>query len=194
MSIADQPLIGTHVVQQVAKAAPVDRQLLVRIGDHSAMTGKVFGNGSHTAVAQAARISAGEIGNDIGLLVKRAIADNFADAPVEIDARRETQIDIHGTQFGGDEPAHGPGERNRFVRIFIVMPAELTHRRNLAEFLPKALHAPPFVIDSDQQRWTAQRPNRLHEIGKLRRGFVVAAEEGHATDRRLPQQLSVSRA
>ncbi len=63
------------------------------------MAGKVFGNGGHTAIAQSTRIGTGKIGDDVGLLVKRAIADYFADAPVEIDARRERQVYVHGAQF-----------------------------------------------------------------------------------------------
>ena len=102
---------GSRSSPQLVPVAPIYRQRLVRIGDHGAVPGKMFGGGRHAGVLHALHVGQRELRHGLGLRMKRAIADDFAHAVVEIDAGRERQIDAVGAQLGGHEPAHGARQR-----------------------------------------------------------------------------------
>ena len=99
LSLGDQFFIGTHIIQQISVTAAINRQLIVRIGDDGAVTGEVLGNGRHAGTSKTIAKGARKFGDNIGIAVKSTIANDLAYAPIEIDAWREAQIDIHGAQF-----------------------------------------------------------------------------------------------
>ena len=110
-AIGDEPAVRQQVVAELGPVAPIYRQRLVRIRDHGAVTGKMFGGGGHAGVLHAGHVGERELRHGFGLGMERAIADDLADAVVEIDAGRERQVDAVRAQLGGHEPAHGARER-----------------------------------------------------------------------------------
>ncbi len=191
--VADELVEGAHVVQHVAVLTPIDRQPLVGVRDDRAVTRKVFRDRRHADAAQAAGELRRQVRDDLGLRVECAVPDDIADAPVEVHAGRETQVDATGPQFRGDEPARLPRKGERGIRICAVLAADDAHGRDGREAVTKPLHAAALVVHRDDQRRAAQRTHLVDEIGKLLRRPVVAAEEDQAADGGLAQQVTVSR-
>ena len=78
----------------------------MRIRKDCTVPRKMLGYGRHTRAAQPACKCVCQVGNGFRLAMKRAVADDLTDAPVEVDARRENQVDARGAQLGRDQPAH----------------------------------------------------------------------------------------
>ena len=143
---------GSDVVGQVVPVAPIYRQRLVRVRDDGAMTGEMFGGRGHARVLHALHVRERELGDGFGLRVECAIADDLADAVVEIDTRCKGQIDAMRAQLGGHEPAHRARERESVLRVEVVLVADAPRRRQQRELGTEALHAPAFLVDGDDQR------------------------------------------
>ena len=125
--------------------------------------------------------------------MKRPVTDNLADTPVEINARCKTQIDTARPKFRCDEPASPAYDCERGIRIAVVLTPDHAHRRNRGEASPEPLHAPPFVVHSNDRWRAAQGAHCGDKVCKLFRRRVIAAEEDQAADGRLEQQVAVSR-
>ena len=114
------------------------------------MAGEVLGYGSHSGTTQASRKSRRQLADHMSFLVECAIANDLADTPVQIDTRCETQIDAGGAKFRGYEPARLTRQACCRVRIVVEFEPEVAHRRNRAETISKALHAPSLMVDGDE--------------------------------------------
>ncbi len=110
--VVDQRPIGPHVGLQIDEFAPVHRHRHMRIGDHRAMPRKVLGDRRHARLAHARHVRPPpSAATASGSRVEGSIADDLADAVVEIDAGREAEIHAHGAQFAGHQPADGLRQR-----------------------------------------------------------------------------------
>ncbi len=94
--VADEPLIRPHVIEHETVFASIDRQFQVRVGQHRAMSWKMLANSDHAGATKPSGKSAGQFGDDIRFAVKSPVADDLADAPVQVDAGRKTQVDTDG--------------------------------------------------------------------------------------------------
>ena len=95
--------------------------------------------------------------------MKRPMTDHRTGACVEVEHRREAEIDAAGAELGGDQAPPALGSDECAVAIAIEMLAELAHRRNRREAVLKALHATTLVIDGDQQRRVAQAADGVRQ-------------------------------
>ncbi len=170
--------------------ARIDRQFMVRIGGYRAVPGEVLAGGSHAGTAHAADIGSGERRHHRRIAVKSAVTDDTADAAVDIEHRRETEVDTHAAQLDRHQPAGGFGQRHRPRRRLIMHAAERGERRQRREPGAQALHPSALLIDGDQQRWIAQGMDFRGERRQLQRRFVIAREQDHTADLRMPQQIA----
>ncbi len=121
--------------------------------------------------------------------VECAITDDLAQSKVQIDDRRETDVDADVSQFRGHQPTAGSRQFPPVIRVDIVFMAEPAGGRELAEAVAESLYAAPLLIHRDQQLRRAHRMQGGHELPQLIHGFVIAAEQDHATDARIPQSF-----
>jgi hypothetical protein len=119
------------------------------------------------------------------------VADHRARAVIEIEHRREAEVDAVRAQLHADGAPvlERRGLRGGGIRIPLL--AERAHRRNRAEARAKPLHAPALVVDRDQQRRIAQRVDVARERRERVRRRVVAREQDRAADERMAQSLAV---
>ena len=98
--------------------------------------------------------------HDARIAVERAVADHAACAVVEVEHRREAEIDAARAQLGGEHVAARTGRLERAHRAGAAAPArivhpdlaERAHRRDLGEAVAaEALDAAAFVVDADEQ-------------------------------------------
>src|SRR5258706_11153333 len=123
--------------------------------------------------------------------VQRAIADDRARAVVEIQHRREAEIDAVRRELGADDV--GDRGRRLAARGTVAVPqaAQLAHRRNRAEALAKALHAAALVVDADRQRGLAQAPDLVRQRAELLAALEVAREQDHSARGGMGEALAV---
>ena len=126
-----------------------------------------------------------------GLRVERAVADDFADAVVEIHAGRERQVHAMRAQLGGHQPAHGAGQLQTLFGVEVIGMTDAPRRRQQRELRTEALHAPALLVHGHDQRRVAHRVDIGHQLAQLLRGLVVAREEDDAADERMAQDLAV---
>ena len=163
-------------------------------GDLVAMAGQITVNGTITgdllAGAQAIVIN-GTIGDDARVGVEGAVADDGALAVVEVEHRREAQVDAAGTQLGGEHVAEGAGGIGGAHRVAHPQLAERARGRQRGEAVAaKALHAAAFVVGADE----AVGADRLHlgdDLGELAAAFEVAREKHEAAGERVRQAPAI---
>ena len=128
-----------------------------------------------------------------------AVADHGAVAEVQVQHRREAQVDAARAQLGGHHVAGrggGVGGGHRAVAgraVAVVHPALAVdvHRRQVREAVgTEALHAAAFVVDAHEQ----VGPDRLHlrhQLGDLLAVDPVAAEQDRAAGERMREAAPV---
>ena len=131
-------------------------------------------------------------GNGFRLPVEAAVADHRALLPVQIEHRRERQIDAAGGQLAGEHPADlFGGGFGGFAPLFVPHFAQRGHGRQAGEAVDKALDAAAFVIDGDNQLGRAQRFDVGGERFELLDVLEVAAKQNHAADGGIEQALAL---
>src|SRR6187549_2764090 len=151
----------------------------------------MFGGGRHAGVLHARHAGQRELGHGRGPRVERAVADDFADAIVEIHARRERQVHAMRAQLGGHQPAHGPGQLQTLFGVEVIGMTDAPRRWQQRELGPEALHAPALLVHGHDQRRVARRVDIGDQLAQLLRRLVVAREEDDAADERMAQHLAV---
>ena len=131
------------------------------------MPWKMLGHGSHAGAAQSTRKRSGKLADNFGTSVKGSIADDLANAPVKIDARRKTKVDAGGAQLGANQPARAASKILGLGGIPTVFSTDAPHRRYGREAFAKTLHASTFVVDGDDEWRTAQGSDLCHQIDNL---------------------------
>src|SRR6266513_473417 len=117
-------------------------------------------------------------------------AEGCAGAVIEIEHRREAEIDAVRGKLRGDDVGGAARRLARRAALAVPPPTELAHRRDRGEAVAKPLYAPAFVVDADRQRRLAQPLDVLGERAQLLRIFVIARKQDHGADRRMPQALA----
>src|SRR6266446_5126156 len=112
-----------------------------------AVTRKVLADRRHARGRESLHDAGAERADRVGVEVQRAVADGRAGSVVEVEHRREAEID-----------AVGGAARRLARRLAVAVPelAELSHRRNRRETFAKSLYSPALVVDADRQRRRAQ--------------------------------------
>ena len=169
--------------------AMVDRDLVVRIASHETMPGEMLAAGDHTASRQPLDQRGSQLGDHLRVAVEAAIADHRADAMIEVEHRREAQVDAAGTQLGRQHFTDGACGVTRLIRRARPHLAQHAHRRQAGKPVQEALDAPPFVVDRDQQVRAAQRTNLVGQRTQLCDRFEVAPEQDHRADQRVGQAV-----
>ena len=149
-----QLAVGLEVGRQFGQAALVDRDRHVRVGLNPAVAREMLAAAGHAGVAHAFDQRAGQCRHGLRICVEGAIADHAAASPVEVEHRREGKIDAECAQFRRQQVADVACADSAAARRRLVPPvAEVAHGRQQREAIAAALHAAPFVVDGDQQRW-----------------------------------------
>ena len=182
---------GDVLARDLLERALIARHGDMRIGLRVAMAGKMLGDGRHAALRESLHQASAQRADGGGIEVQRAIADHRAAAIVEIEHRREAEVDAVGAELGRDDVADRAGGLFGEITVAIPQSSERAHRRNGGEALAKALHAPALVIDAHRQRRLAQPLDVRGERGELFRVFVVASEENHRPRCRVANALPV---
>ena len=157
------------------------------------MRRKVFRRDRHPGFLGARRKTARERSDDAGLGMQRAIADDHREPAVEIDARREAQVDADGAKLGRHEPTARTGDFERELALFVVEPSQRTERRQPHERLAEPLHAPAFLIDRHEQWRLTNRMDLGDELRELLDVREIAREQNHAADERRLKPLAFVR-
>ena len=144
------------------------------------MPGKVLAAVAHAGKRKPMAHALGEQGHDARVPVKRAIPDHLRMAIVEIEHRRETEVDTASTQFGSQDVARRGCNLGGQQHILVPKLAQPAHGRQHGEAIgAKALHAPAFMIDRDEEV-LAHGTNRIGQRGELRAIFEVPCEQDDA--------------
>ena len=122
--------------------------------------GKVLRDRRHAGFAHAREVGGRQGRHRVGVAVERAVADDLAQAVIEVHAGREAEIDPDRPQLGGEEPADRVGAAQPLLPILIESPADEARRRQRGKALAKALHPPALMIGGDQQMRRADRADR----------------------------------
>ena len=168
--------------QDVVERARVDRRVDVRIRGDEAVAGKVLADGGAARGCEATHERGREIGDHDRIGMERAIADHRARRIVEVEHRREAEVDAVRAQLAGDRRAMRERGVARRRRLELEALAERAHGRDRGELAgAKALDAAAFVVDRDEEH-RPQRADFRRERAQLRRRFEVAREQDDATD------------
>jgi hypothetical protein len=148
----------------------------MRIGHHGAVARKVLGHRGHAGIAHAEQVGGGERRHAFGVPMERAVADDFADSEIQIDARGEAVVDADRAQFTGHEPAHGAGQLQGLAAVLVEATAQEPRRRQPGEPVPEALHAAALVIHRDDELRRAHRTDGCGQRRHLLRAPVISGE------------------
>ena len=134
-----------------------------------------------------------QLANGVGLGMERSVTDDFADAPVEIDAGSKAEIDARRAQLGADHPTRLACQHQGTVGIPVVLPTDTAHWRDGGEPVTEALYPTTLVIHGDDEGRTAQRAHFGDQVRNLLRRLVVPPEQNQPAHRGFEQQVTVSR-
>ncbi|MNK95359.1 hypothetical protein D3C87_1155930 [compost metagenome] len=180
------PVIRPRVVgQNLVKSALIDWHGHVRIGLDEAMTREMLAAVAHAGQQQAVREMVGQHRYHPRIGVKRAVTDHGAAAMVEIEHRREAQVDVARAQFGRQHVAARNGDLGGRHHIAIPQFAESCHRWQMREAIGLGpLYAATFMVDADQHVF-AHSANRPRQRGQLGARLEIPREQDHAARQRM---------
>ena len=84
-------------------------------------------------------------------MARGTVADYAGGAVVEVEHRREAEVDAVCAQFGRQHVAGLARQVPGLLRMGVPDLAEAAHRRQACESFLEALHAAAFVVDADQE-------------------------------------------
>ena len=145
--VVDEQAIGPQIRLQIGELAPIHRQRHVRIRHHRTMAGEMLGDRRHARLAHAGEVRGRQRRDRLRMAVKGAIADDLAHAIIQIDARREAEIDPGGAQFARHEPPDRVGQAQGVAAVLVEPPAEQARRGQPREPVAEALYAAALVVD-----------------------------------------------
>ncbi len=176
---------------QIGVLPGIDRQGQVRIRLAAAMPREMLAGGGHAGALHAVHVGLGQCGHHLRIAVEGAVADDRAHTPVQVEHRREAEIDVHGAQLGRHQPAGGLGQAQGTLGILLVDLAETPAGWQPCETLAEALHPPPLVVHGHQQARMTQGMNLLDQRGNLFRRFVVSRKQDQPARQRVAQAFAV---
>ena len=188
----DQGLEGQEVVQgDVGVVALVHGDGDVRVGGNEAVAGEMFAAGGHAGILHALHEGMREPDHRLRVGVQGAVADHAGDAVIEVEHRREAEIDAVRAQFRGHDITDFARQRPGTLWMRIMDPPQRPHRRQTREALAETLHAPAFLIGRDQKRRRLERADLRGEAGKLCRALVIALKQDDAAHQRMREPPAV---
>ena len=128
-----------------------------------------------------------------------AIADHAAGTVVEVEHRREAEVDAAGAQLGAEDVAggarrfHGAHRAGAAAAVAVVHPhlAEHAHRRQRREAVAaEALDAATLVVDADEQVG-ADRLDLGDQLGELQAVAPVASEQDDPAGERMGEAAAI---
>src|SRR6266446_1160465 len=138
-----------------------------------AVTRKVLADRRHARGRESLHDAGAERANRFGVEVQRTVADGRAGAVIEVEHRREAEIDAVGGQLRAHDVGGAARRLARRVAVAVPELAELSHRRNRREPFPKSLYAPAFVVYTDRQRRLTQAFQVLTQGEQLLRIVII---------------------
>ena len=143
--------------------APIARHLDVGIERRKAVTWKVLADRRHARGRESLHDAGAERADRVGVEVQRTVADGLAGAVIQVEHRREAEIDAVRGKLRGDDVGGAARRLARRAALAVPPPTELAHRGDRGEAVAKPLYAPAFVVDADRQRRLAQALDVLGE-------------------------------
>ena len=145
-----------------------------------AMSRKVLPAGTHATRAEPRNEAARIALNLRGRFPERAVSDHLRASVVDVEYGRKAEVDPHGAKFRGEDESRLREEPRRTG----TEPQEVPHGRNFGKAFTKALHAPAFMINRDQNAGT-DRMNGARKRSQLLRRGIVSREENHRARERM---------
>ena len=130
-----------------------------------------------------------------GVEMQRAVADHAASTVVEVEHRREAEVDAVRAELRADDVRRGARRLFRQVPVTVPQPAELAHRRDAAEAVAEPLHPAAFMVDADRQCRLSQLSISSTNALELVWVLVIPGKQNHppaAGCRRRSRSSSVS--
>ena len=143
----------------------------------------MFADGDHADVTQATAQGIGECYHDGGVGMQGAVADDFRDGGMQIQHRREAEINTELAQFISDDDAHRFRQLAGKQRTAVKTAAKRAHRGQGGEAFAETLHPPAFLINTDDGI-RVLRADGGTEALELRRAAVIAAKKDDARTKR----------
>ena len=197
-----QPAVRRGVVGQNGfEAALVHGHGQMRIGLDKAVARKMFAAAAHAALQQAMGQALGQQADHARVTRKSAVANHAAGAVVQVQHRRKAEVHAAGPQLRAQHIAAGARRAHRIQRTGLApclgcgQPhvAQGAHGRHVGKTIGfEALHAPAFVVHTNQQIW-AQAFDAFAQGAELRAAFPVAAKQNQAAHQRVAQAFAVYR-
>ncbi len=184
------------VVEDRVEGALVDRHRDVRIGRDVAVAGEVLAAVRHAGEREAVHQALREHRHDARVAMERAIADHRARPVVEVEHRRERQVDAARRRGRRRARSRRPSRARVATsapraRVGVPQRAEASHRRQHDEAVAtKALHAAALVVDGDQEVGP-RVAHRGDELDELRPALEVSREEDRATGVRMREASAI---
>src|SRR5947209_4217035 len=152
-----------------------------------AVTRKVLADRRHARGPESLHDAGAERADRVGVEVQRTVADGRAGSVVEVEHRREAEIDAVGGKLRGDDVGGAARRLARRLAVAVPEPAELSHRRNRRETFAKSLYSPTLVVDAERQRRRAQEffqlPGKLqHRLSRRKILHPHALPAGRRVD------------
>ncbi len=109
----------------------------------------------HAGIGEALHDRRREGADGVRVEMQRTVADYGARAVVEVEHRREAEIDAVRAELRTDDVGRAARRLLRLRLVAVPQAPQLAHRRDGGEALPETLHPPTFVVDAHQKRWFA---------------------------------------
>ena len=161
----------------------------MRIRFRPAVAGEMLAGRRHAGLLQPLDIGLTQATHLLRITAQGAVADHLAAPVIQVQYRREADIDTAGEHLGRHQPGRSRGQLFLLRSSAPGNPAERWQPQHIPS---QALHPPAFLVDSDQHVG-AQRTNAADQLAHLGRGFGIAGKQDHAADFGLSQQLTVFR-
>ncbi len=172
---------GTNVLQ----AALVDGNRHVGVGLGPAMSGEVLAGRRHARLLHATDERRSQLRGTLRVTLEGTTADHRAALMIEVEYRREAEIQADGQYLGRHQPAAVLGQL-----LGVVIVGDGAHRRQAQEALAQALHPSAFLIHG-QQQVRAHGTNALAQLAHLARRFDIAGKNDQAAHLGLAQHLAI---
>jgi hypothetical protein len=171
--------------------SPVHGNRDMRVGGDKSVPRKMLADRSHAAVAQTADQSCAQRADSDRVEMQRPVADHRASAVIQVEHRREAEIQPVGRQLGGNDIARGPCRRLARLSVAIPQAAQCPHGGKRGEALAEPLHPSALVVHADEQVRLTQRVDLLGERLQLRGVLEIAGEQDDATGSGVQQPAAV---
>ncbi|MCZ7599815.1 MAG: hypothetical protein M5U09_21690 [Gammaproteobacteria bacterium] len=159
------------------------------VGGHRAVSREMLGDRRHAGLGHALSPRRAQGGDGFGLAVKCAIADDRADAAVEVGHRGETQVDAAGAKFQRHGQRRLARALERTALIGIVQASELGHRRQRRKALREPLHPSALLVHRDEKPATCRVADLVAQVAELPGFGVVSREQDDAAEVAVAQQV-----